>query len=464
MALSAGLISPVYGNQGSSQEFKFHTPEKIQEWTCPTIKKQKKQPKAPDPDPMEMPDDDEFQNQGGLNDGSGMAATTPSAPANSFWQAVEPQQIFKVAVWGDSHMAAGFFSQEMVKLLQLQPAEDGVGWIPATMNRPGVRLAVKKTCLLGGWRHESAHSNRDAALYPGPALVNLVSSEKNASVFWDLRDANGNPKNRHIELLFHTGSEPMRIGISINGAIEQIFDFEAFAQGPSILSLSGDQPVSTLRLHLISGHLRLHGLRLDSPANMHLQFDTFAFPGATAKGWETVNTAYLRNWFKAPDYQLVVLAFGTNEGNQKPFDPAAYEQMLTTAVKNWKDIFPTASCLLIGPGDRGVLIPRSLKSKLRKNKSSQIAKPAENSIFLNYSQIHQQIIQIQARIANQNGCINWSMFSAMGAKASAYLWARQSPPLMAADLIHFTVPGYQKLAQIMSQDIGWSAKNLWLEH
>jgi lysophospholipase L1-like esterase len=46
---------------------------------------------------------------------------------------------------------------------------------------------------------------------------------------------------------------------------------------------------------------------------------------------------------------------------------------------------------------------------------------------------------------------------AMNGAGGAYRWVRQSPPLMARDLIHFTVPGYQRLAQKFAQDMGWSS-------
>jgi lysophospholipase L1-like esterase len=49
------------------------------------------------------------------------------------------------------------------------------------------------------------------------------------------------------------------------------------------------------------------------------------------------------------------------------------------------------------------------------------------------------------------------MLDAMGGAGSAYRWAQQNPAWMARDLIHFTVPGYQRLAQIMAQDLGWNA-------
>jgi len=82
--------------------------------------------------------------------------------------------------------------------------------------------------------------------------------------------------------------------------------------------------------------------------------------------------------------------------------------------------------------------------------------------LLRYSLIHEQVTRIQQAVGTEMGCQSWSMLHAMGGVASAYRWVRQQPPLMARDLIHFTVPGYQHLAGRFAQDLGWSAQTLWL--
>ena len=46
--------------------------------------------------------------------------------------------------------------------------------------------------------------------------------------------------------------------------------------------------------------------------------------------------------------------------------------------------------------------------------------------------------------------------NAMGGPGSAYLWAKEQPPLMAPDLVHFTVRGYQRLGQEFSRALGWN--------
>ena len=44
----------------------------------------------------------------------------------------------------------------------------------------------------------------------------------------------------------------------------------------------------------------------------------------------------------------------------------------------------------------------------------------------------------------------------MGGPGGAYTWIKNNPPLMAKDLIHLTVQGYQETAKVLSKDIDLS--------
>ena len=81
--------------------------------------------------------------------------------------------------------------------------------------------------------------------------------------------------------------------------------------------------------------------------------DVFGYPGATVAGWKNAKFEYFNAWFTQPAYQLVMLEFGTNEGNVKPFDVATYRATLVESVRNMRATFPAAACILMAPGDRG---------------------------------------------------------------------------------------------------------------
>jgi lysophospholipase L1-like esterase len=224
-----------------------------------------------------------------------------------------------------------------------------------------------------------------------------------------------------------------------------------------------------LQIRVLEGSFRFQGIKLpesatptSNPAPLHL--DLFAYPGATVAGWVRSDLAYLASWFTDQPYDLTLIAFGTNEGNDPRFSETAYRDTLNKALGNFRQVFPQTQCVLIGPGDRGIRVAKSKTAKANKaNKGSKNSKavkpksatPAAN--LLKFSRIHAQIGQIQTELAAQHGCLAWSMQEAMGGAGSAYSWARKSPALMAPDLIHFTPAGYRELANRFMTDLGMTA-------
>ncbi|MFA9216482.1 MAG: GDSL-type esterase/lipase family protein [Sphingomonadaceae bacterium] len=430
-------------------------------------------PAEPNPDPMEIPSEDLLE------------ATAPDLPARAALprptagvvpllgpRAATPG--FQIAVWGDSHLAANFFTEELAKQLKVPPEATLNALIPANMGKGGVRLPLRQSCVSPQWKYELAYLGGDAAAAPGPGLVNLYSEQAGATLAWDVRKDAQAPGYQRVRLLYQQTEAPMLIALSIDDGPEQEVTLHE-AAGPAVLELLAERPLTHVKLRLIDARLRFHGLELLAPQPAPYVLDVFGYPGATVASWKAANLPYLASWFGQRPYQLVILEFGTNEGNNKPFDLAAYRQLLTASVQNMKTIFPDAACVLIAPGDRGILVRRSAngrkksrpaahahaqgkqprsKQEAAAGKRKRNAAPAAD-LFV-YSKIHAAIGQAQAEIATAAGCTAWSMQDAMGGPGQAYAWAQATPALMSRDLIHFTVAGYRRLAQKFAQDMGWS--------
>jgi len=396
---------------------------------------------APNPDPMEIPADDLIQSQD-------MPAAPPASLPAVRQVALKDAQ--RIAIWGDSHLAAGFFSDELIKLLKFPADAVPRAVIPANMGRPGVRLPLRKSCVSAQWKYEPVYIGANGAA-PGPGLVNMFSDQGGSTLAWDLRRGQDAPGYARVRILYQQTEAPVTVGVSVDGGTEQQVLLAGTA-GPAALELVAERPMAQVSLRLVEGAFRFHGLDLVPSQPAATAFDVFGYPGATVAGWRNARQDYLGSWFGQHDYQLVMLEFGTNEGNVKPFDAAAYRRMLVDSVQNMRERFPGAACMLIAPGDRGVLVPRSAN---RKGKGKRKAGPKID--LRQYSRIHAEIGRIQAEVAAHAGCGAWSMMDAMGGPGSAYRWAQQAPALMAKDLIHFTAAGYQRLARKFAQDMGWSA-------
>jgi hypothetical protein len=438
---------------------------------CPRKGPSSARPSTPPPEPTEIPDEDEVASA--LEDARVASGLQPARPAAA-WPS-NPRG-WRIAVWGDSHMAAAFFSDQLQR--KLAPADAPVSrFVHAGVGHGGVRGLVRKTCLSGDWAREMAYAHADAASAPGPGMTSLVAKRPGATLALDLRDPQGQARHTSLQLLYHgDGAGNTQLAISVDGEAETLVSLDPQA-GPGALALQTTAPLSTLKIRVVEGAFRFQGLKLsETPAPAALHMDLFAYPGATAAGWVRSDLSYLASWFSDQSYDLALMAFGTNEGNDPRFNETAYRDMLTAALGHFRQVFPQTQCVLIGPGDRGIRVVKSKAAKARKkqavqsklskntphknaqsNKSDKSSKPdkaANANKLLKFGRIHQQIGQIQAEVAAVHGCSAWSMQTAMGGVGSAYPWARKNPPLMAPDLLHFTPAGYRELANIFLADFG----------
>lgn len=447
----------------------------VPDLSCGPAVAQPARPVPADPDPQEPPDVQEVESQLGLlTPERSQPLGQSESPFQQAWPQARAGQPLRVAIWGDSHLAAGFFTSELLRLLPWSADQVATRFIGANMNRPGVRMPwLRKGCIGAYWKHEPAYADAGAAAAPGPALVSLSSAREGATLAWDVRSAAGQADKAQLRLLYQQTAEPVQVAVAVDDGPEQVLTLQGVA-GPAALELAADAPMSVVRLRLLSGAWRWQGMQWPVPEQTRLQLDVFGYPGATVAAWQRARPEALSPWWRDLGYDLVMLEFGTNEGNVQPFDAQAYAQTLRASVAAWRAQFPQAACVLIGPGDRGILVRRSQKAKpaarTHKGKQLKSAKarsksapvvPKAGTDLLRFTRIHLEIARLQSQVAAEQGCHFWSMLDAMGGAGGAYRWVGQNPPLMARDLIHFTVPGYQRLAQRFAQDMGWQADILW---
>ncbi len=421
----------------------------VPELSCAAPLPARKAPAQPEQESPVPPDAQEVQAQV-MQEGT-MALPLAVEPPGGRWLSPRAGLPLRVALWGDSHLAAGFFSAELGRQLQLEAEQVQPRWLPATMGRAGVRLPLRKSCVTGGWRYEPAHADPRWAASAGPAMVSMSAATPGASLAWDLRLGDGRAERQQVRLLYQQTEAPVQLALRVDEGEPQILNLQGPA-GPAVLELQGDAPLSTVRLELLQGRWRWHALELPMLPTTRLQLDVFGYPGATVAGWKYADSDEQQVWWRGDDYDLVALAFGTNEGNVQPFDAAAYASTLRAAVRVWRARFAASACVLIGPGDRGVLVTRSSKKSRKGSKSA--AKPFRVDL-LRFTRVHAEINRLQQQVAQEQGCRFWSAFQAMGGAGGAYRWQARQPALMARDLIHFTVPGYQQLARQFAGDMGW---------
>jgi lysophospholipase L1-like esterase len=138
---------------------------------------------------------------------------------------------------------------------------------------------------------------------------------------------------------------------------------------------------------------------------------------------EEVHQEHLRR--RNPD--LVVLAYGTNEsGDESPLED--YESNLRAVLQRIRDTVPEASCLLIGPSDR----PMQVEERVFEDRTRTAS-----------------VIEVQHRIALEQGCGFFDLVAFQGGALSMVQWAANDPAYASQDHIHYTRIGYQRLGEVL---------------
>jgi lysophospholipase L1-like esterase len=174
------------------------------------------------------------------------------------------------------------------------------------------------------------------------------------------------------------------------------------------------------------GPVRIVGINMENDGK-GMVVDAMGVNGRTATSWLRWDADQLKQWYSRRSYDLVVLAYGTNEANDSSLTPEGYRQGLEQVLQRMRSIFPDTACLLIGPGDRA-----------KKVKDQRYAIWEPNGL----------VAKIQQEVGPKYGCATWDMRAAMGGEGTSLAWWKAG--LMSPDLIHFMASGYQELAGRMS--------------
>lgn len=141
-----------------------------------------------------------------------------------------------------------------------------------------------------------------------------------------------------------------------------------------------------------------------------------------------------------PTPDLIILAYGTNEGFDDLLDPASYERRLRDQLSRLRGLFPRTSLLILGPpeamrGEGGGTCPADPERRWKA--------PAMLSV----------VRDVQHRVAAETGVAFWDWRGRMGGECSAHALTLGDAPMMRPDHVHFTGAGGDWIGGLLFQDI-----------
>lgn len=324
--------------------------------------------------------------------------------ACALWGASLLAAPFRVLHFGDSHLSAPVAAGAYREALRQRFGAGGPGFgLPWVRPLPGLRATAS-----GGWLRAS----RKEAGLSGAALDARVPGA------W-LRVV-GQFTQVRVHFLRRPGGG--RVRLSLDGKVVQEVDLTGPTAGLALVEVGALEPGShALEIQAMAGSVRVLGAAFE--AGDGAVHSVVAFNGAEAAWLAALPEALLTAEVAAEKPDAVILAFGTNEGLGGSFQPEAYRRSLRRVLSTLRQAAPSATLVLVGPPDG------------RARRGSKL----------------DAVVAAQRELAQHMGAHFVDQRQAMGGAGAIDRWWGEG--LAAADRVHLTGPGYQRLSRVVLSDL-----------
>jgi lysophospholipase L1-like esterase len=358
--------------------------------------------------------------------------------------------------FGDSHTAADYFTGEVRRRLQARYGNGGPGFLVLGCPHPREYHAIIKSSCTPGWTYSSIQKSESL---PPFSLSGFTASATKAGEIISLSADEAVPYDG-IEIGARAGPAKGAIEVSVDNVVRLRRSLADSIEAPVTLSVSAP-PVAptarhrTRRLREISikvtdnGPVDLGGISIfDRSAGVSLS--NIGFSGATVGVIDKFGSRVVESELErlAPD--VVILAFGTNEGFHDDTDLAEYRALYSRVIGKIRAAQPDAKLVMILPPDAERLPSACAAASARaacaeptQVTDSQSSEPV--CVWQRPPKLG-AIREIERDIAQQEKIPVWDWSKLVPPACGAHSWARERH-LMTADHVHFTAEGYRVSAQ-----------------
>lgn len=370
--------------------------------------------------------------------------------------ALEPGSQTHVVQLGDSHTAADFMTSRLRRSLQARFGDAGRGFLyPGRAFKYYYQRDVKHGGA-GPWVVQNG-LRADAIEPLGLGGFRLTASTPDARIYAaTCDDCDSNRVVSAFELFYWRRPGAGWLQVAIDGQPVRVIDT---AEGSSPARPEGETGVFRLELpegpHKLeawpTGELpvELFGVVLDREVP-GVTLDALGINGATLQTSARWTWSLAAEQLQRRDPALLVTWYGTNESGSRDFSVPAYEQAWRDQLARLRRMVPDSACLVVGPPDR--LMRASSKCKPRKDRRGRPL-PLGPECRWRPAALLDPIIEVQRRVAFEQGCAFWDVRRFMGGVGAMTLWVEQSPALAQPDRVHLTREGYERVGQALATDL-----------
>jgi len=321
--------------------------------------------------------------------------------------------------FGDSHTAADEWTGGMRYFLQQKFGNGGSGYSLAGHPFAGYRRFGTHHGATTGWAADGLRGGEGDG-YFGLGGVSIYTRRAGQSVFIEADCSQVGvyylqmPGGGQLELF---DNDQLVKQFSTDGDIQAAMLPYRTSPGQHHLKL----------LTLQNRPVRLLGWSTDRDSG--ITYESLGINGAEASIMFRWKDTMVASYLQQRDPALIVLAYGSNEASDPNWTGESYQAMFSALLKRLRADCPAATILVLGPTDRMI-----------RTRAGVV--PVQGI---------DRIIEAQRLACAENGCAFWNAKARMGGTGSIRDWMIAG--LGQGDYVHFTAPGYDRLAEVLFGDI-----------
>ena len=364
-----------------------------------------------------------------------VAVAQPTAQAT----ADAPGHDYVILQIGDSHTAADLFTGEVRDKLQEKFGAGGL-FLPPGIPKAGVQSAEITIKADDAWAYK-AMASTDEPNHFWLSGYTALASQPGAKVSFI---AKSQQKFDAIDVSFLKTNGGGQADILLDGNVVDHVSLDGHPGDPLIRRLlpQGGQVGSFKTLDVVTtsgGPVELSGVFVDQRQS-GVSYLSVGFPGAQATVLKRMAPENLADDMSRIDPDMVVLAFGTNEGFNDNLDIDAYKASLTSIVATLKTGNPDMKIVFIGPPPGA-----------RKNDSCTDVHnacgtpPVAGSCWAQPPKLS-QVRDAERDVAQAVGALFWDWSSVLPPACALEQGHLGDPAIFGPDRVHMTGKGYRDSA------------------
>lgn len=355
-------------------------------------------------------------------------------------QGQRPVHILQI---GDSHTAGDVLTGAWRDMLQEDFGGGGRGMLPPGRPYAGYRTRGVAVTMSDGWEIGATYGPGAQATRAPLGLSSFAATATRAGAAMSLT-AEARMRFDRFVLCVVAGPGAASLIVKVGEEAQRKLDFANNIVAPHCETMAFDAPQSTVSVSATGPVTITSWATFRDEGGVALS--NVGIVGSQLMHFARTDDAVIAEELRAYAPDLIILAFGTNEGFGPGIDAAAYEATLRSQVERFRFLIPEVPILLLGPPDA-----LSRQPGLRGGATDCPPRAGIKPLFPPPGLA--QVRAIQRRIADLYHVAWWDWQARMGGRCSAQAWVNADPPRMAGDYVHFRDAGGAILARALQNDL-----------